>query len=570
MKEERKKRNHAFKKSNKNARDKLLDRNRDQSPSLRSATSLRRSERLSIKQKKDNTVYPLSKKSLYVSTESLSTENMDLNTEEASGGFPGFPNIGHLPTADEILNQRKDTGAVRKEKQTAPPDPQTEAGWKQTVADMVFDAQSETVQTITEEVRKILGEFKIDIREEIGKSQGNDTTQTKKAKGRNGRPPVNTNYQFPNPSNRQVNTNNNQIQESDTTYRFAPQPNASANTNYQFPNPTNMQLPNNNNYHHQRTELNYHSPMQPNPPSQNGRQRDEFEVPVDRRSEANSNRAQNRNCEDVKLYKWGIKYDGISMPVDYFFSVIEMKQPSYPYSFDQIFQHFDQLLTGKAQTFYFQFRLTNPRANYNFLKLAMEEQYGSLDTETDIWKKILLRRQKFGETFDDFYESIKELRLRLKDPRTSVEIISLLRDNVLHEISLALVSFSSNSLSAFVQKCRETDKLIKRNYSFKQKSGRPHVNEVVVEDVEEQVVDLEAFQSYSRNRFNNPPQNNAFNKTKEKREFRCYNCDATDHGWFKCPEKTRILFCYECGEKETNTVECPRCSENRKRSEQSG
>lgn len=251
------------------------------------------------------------------------------------------------------------------------------------------------------------------------------------------------------------------------------------------------------------------------------------------------------NNMKVQLDKWNLKFDGSN--VEEFWFKIECCKESSPYSWDQVFKHFHCLLNDRLQRWYWRFRENNRNAGIQLLRNTMLDSFRTRESDLDIWGLIMKRKQRVGEKFDDFWKEIEDLTWRFKVARPSEDIIGALRSIVLPEISLALTVYETDSLSKFLDKCREADRNIKNQFLFQNRFNR-RVNEI--ELVNENEHALEALRLPFKKE----------DKVSQKREnISCANCDSEKHLWRDCPSDRRRIFCYRCCFQGVTTPKCPNC-----------
>lgn len=307
---------------------------------------------------------------------------------------------------------------------------------------------------------------------------------------------------------------------------------------YRYSFPASNQGPNYNNQRGSRASLNVpqHQGYNPN------------------NHRANSPVNHNVGVEKVKLYEWGFKYDGSDkLTVEDFLFRVQMAQQSSPYSWDQVYNYFHQILDGTMVNWYWQYRKQNCRGNFTMMKARLLEEYGSKDTDIDVWKAMMKRTQRAGENFMNFYRDMDDLHSRLSARKSDKEMIDLLKCNVRDELALAVAPFKTNSLSEFRNLCRDVDDVILRRNLAAQNRGtfRRTVHEIS-QDHEDEDGEVEAFNT-SRNF-----------KKRDQSQYVCFNCEEKGHGFRDCPSEKRFLFCYRCGEKNVTSPNCPVCQENRK------
>lgn len=268
-----------------------------------------------------------------------------------------------------------------------------------------------------------------------------------------------------------------------------------------------------------------------------------------------NNGYNHHNVDRIQLDKWGFQFNGSNMSVDDFLFRIECKQATSTYTWHEVYCNLNNLLSDPAENWYWNFRKFNPNSDYNTFRLALTERYPSRDTDVDLWRKLINRKQQPDEAFDDFVDEVERIYYRMNDRPTEIQLISVIRDNVSSEISQYIGLARTNSLTGIKYIAREAEKLVEKlnTPASKSKFFKKNVNEVTVPDScpnEEDHVFVEAF-------------------TAPKREYRIFKCK-------KCSQKFRVneetneekrVYCYGCGKEGVIISKCPTCSENRKNSE---
>lgn len=192
------------------------------------------------------------------------------------------------------------------------------------------------------------------------------------------------------------------------------------------------------------------------------------------------------------------------------------------------------------------------------LRLALLEQYRSLETDSELSRRLSDRHQQPLESFDDFYTAIQQLNSRLRVPKQDQEIIELLKQNVRRRMGELLITFQTNSLPEMVYVCRNIEKYLNSHEPQRGRNAfippprRNVVSELRTED-----------SSLGESSF---PNVEAFQQKRDTRRFTCWNCKKVGHSFFECSDPQRNLFCYKCGQEDTTTPQCLRCSGNDPRS----
>ena len=141
-----------------------------------------------------------------------------------------------------------------------------------------------------------------------------------------------------------------------------------------------------------------------------------------------------------------------------------------------------------------------------------------------------------------------------------ISLIEIIKKNVNPEIKVLLFISDPKDLGELRLLARKAEKLLLENKSNSVLRTR-QVNEIsinTIPDESDQELDpqVEAIQ-FSRRSTN-------FDYSKIK----CWNCLSFGHSYIYCPEETRHIFCYKCGERGVVTTKCKNSHlGNRKRSE---
>lgn len=257
------------------------------------------------------------------------------------------------------------------------------------------------------------------------------------------------------------------------------------------------------------------------------------------------------NPQRVQLDKWGIQFNGSNMPVEDFIFRVECKQSTSNYSWGEVYNHFNNLLSGPVEEWYWNFRRNSPRATYDDFKLALAERYPKKDSDIDLWRKLINRKQKLGESFDDFVDEVERIYHKMVEQPTNQQLINVIRDNVNSEISTYIGLNRTNSMVTLKHMAREAEKLATKLIpsSNRNKPYSKHLSEV------------------SETEFCQNPEDHVFVEafSTQKREYKVFQCK-------RCSQKFRVdeeskeekrIYCYGCGKEGFIKSNCPSCSENR-------
>lgn len=107
------------------------------------------------------------------------------------------------------------------------------------------------------------------------------------------------------------------------------------------------------------------------------------------------------------FYKWGIKFDSRNMTVDDFLFRLERLRVCYQASWDEILLNFHHFVSGPVENWYWVYLKSNPTVTWMTLRLALLEQYRSLETDSELSRRLSDRHQQPSESFDDFHTAIQ-------------------------------------------------------------------------------------------------------------------------------------------------------------------
>lgn len=260
-----------------------------------------------------------------------------------------------------------------------------------------------------------------------------------------------------------------------------------------------------------------------------------------------------------KLKDWKISYNGEGDVNDFLFKIDTLTERSQcPH--DHLMSNFHLFLTGKAETFYSDFIRLNQRANYATLREALSKEFDKLESDHEILLKISTRRQLPKERYDDFHSYIVHLNLRLSNPMSDASLIEIIKKNVHADLKVMLFISDFKDLNKLRDLARKAEKVLSEN-----KTGtlgrQQQINEITTES-ETEFSDAPSDPQVEAHKVNGTWVNNDYSKIK------CWNCLQLGHSYIYCPNETRNIFCYKCGQKGVTT---PKCNDphtlNKKRSE---
>lgn len=311
--------------------------------------------------------------------------------------------------------------------------------------------------------------------------------------------------------------------------------------------PENGNDPPFNSEHHHRSRHHRHESRTSPPPTHSQPRPGQQHSPSPPRSRAN-NHSHHGDTYRIMPHKWKVWYNGNNnkFPIEFFFDQLEILRVSSGLEYGHVISGLPHLLSDEPARWFVRYSKQNPGVQWNQLKKDMIEQFRGIDSEESLWCSIANKKQQPHETFDFFYSSLQNLQDRISISFTDAQMIGILSNNVRYDIQKCLVSYSTPSLTEFVNKCRQVDKLLHPHLYVVGAANSRKVSELQPEfDSEEQSFGVEAFV---------PKRGNSSDVVK------CWNCERNGHRFKDC-EEPRRMFCYLCGYPNVTCTKCPACSQ---------
>lgn len=255
------------------------------------------------------------------------------------------------------------------------------------------------------------------------------------------------------------------------------------------------------------------------------------------------------------MSNWKLKFNGgqNGLSVDNFIYRIEaLTAQTLQGNFDLLCGNASSLFDGKANDWFWRYHRSVNSIRWNDLCRALREQYQDSRTDIDLRELIRERKQKPGESFDNFYEAIVALTDRLKIPLSDETLVEILRRNLLPEIQHEILNIEIKSLQFLRDTCRRREFFMqdmRRRHGFASAKTLPAMKRVSELDIEESEI-LESETSKSDEVF--------------ALSLICWNCKKNGHRYQDCLSE-RTIFCYGCGASDTYKPNCPKCSPKNQR-----
>lgn len=239
------------------------------------------------------------------------------------------------------------------------------------------------------------------------------------------------------------------------------------------------------------------------------------------------------------ISNWRLKYGGNSsnLSVDAFLYRVEaLTNQTLGGNFDVLCRNASALFEGKASDWYWRYHKTVREITWADLCLSLRRQFKDTRTDMDYRELIRDRKQKPGESFDTFYDSILELVDHLDQPIRETLMIEIVRRNILPEIQHEILNLQIFSVDHLRDICRKREFFLqdvrKRNMAQRPLVFPKKIAKVYQEDeISENIL----FES---------------NNDISELALICWNCKKTGHRYQECLSE-RNIFCYGCGTSNT-------------------
>lgn len=261
-----------------------------------------------------------------------------------------------------------------------------------------------------------------------------------------------------------------------------------------------------------------------------------------------------RNADKITsiINNWNLKFDGSSTGLsieEFLYRVNTLTKETFNNDFSIICRNLNILLTGKAREWYWRYHKTVPVIRWEDFCSEIRSQYKVMKSSFDLKEEMRNRKQKSGESYDSFFDSLQTIADRLSIPMNEAEFIEIIVRNLRPDIRQDLLYVPIRSLSHLRKLVQMRENFLNDEYVRRTLVPR---NQVMGFHQRKQVAEVEE-------EIDEPgldPMVNAVHKSEST--FKCWNCDNNGHSWQDCLED-RTIFCYGCGTKNVYKPQCPKC-----------
>lgn len=261
----------------------------------------------------------------------------------------------------------------------------------------------------------------------------------------------------------------------------------------------------------------------------------------------------NFNNSPHQLQKWGIRFDPAlkNLSIEEFVFRAESLRIDNLCPIDAFMRGFHHLLAGAANDWIWDFRHKNPYSEWSQLKYQLIKKFRSFESDFEIQRRIVERRQGQSESADAYITEIIKLKNQMRSPISEHELVRTVKENLKDGLFQLVFPMEIHSIEELSEVCKRAERNVaKRNYGRQHYNGTRRVNELdhagcATEDFENEH-QLEAL------KLNAQP----------ARQLVCWNCRKPGHSFIDCNLEQRNLFCYKCGFEGVTSPNCLRCLGN--------
>lgn len=255
-----------------------------------------------------------------------------------------------------------------------------------------------------------------------------------------------------------------------------------------------------------------------------------------------------------QLDKWGLKFDGSNktLTVEDFVFRVELLRTDYNCPWDVLLKGFHHLVTGNASSWFWAFRMKNPTYEWHTLKYHLIKKFRNFESDFEIQRRIMERRQAPNESADSFITEIVKLKNQMRLHVDEAELVKIVKDNLKDGLAQLVFPITIYNFDHLLEECKRAERNISKRSSHRMPLGNPRkIYEIEMHndpEEDEQVRLVEALQK---------------DKLPAK-QLVCWNCKTSGHSFIECPVVQRNVFCYRCGFDGVTSPTCPRCVGNTK------
>ncbi|KAL9882065.1 uncharacterized protein ACN427_010071 [Glossina fuscipes fuscipes] len=187
---------------------------------------------------------------------------------------------------------------------------------------------------------------------------------------------------------------------------------------------------------------------------------------------------ENARRRNIDLNRSHVKFNGSGkgLTVESFVFRVERLRQQHQISHEELFAEFHCLVTSQASKWYWQLledREGDVAFDYFALKAELLNQFKTADSDYELIREVMERKQQHAESFEDYYAEIHDLTFRLRRKIPEAEMIKIMKSNVKPSLAALIFATKVESIGEFKSECKRAEKLLREN-----RSRSKHVSEI--------------------------------------------------------------------------------------------
>lgn len=212
------------------------------------------------------------------------------------------------------------------------------------------------------------------------------------------------------------------------------------------------------------------------------------------------------------------------------------------------------MLAGRAHDWIWQFRQKNPHCEWAVLKYHFIKKFRNYESDFEIQRKIIERRQLPSESADIYISEIVKLQNQMRTPIPDFEIVQIIKDNLKDGLVQLIYAKSINSIDDLIEECKRAEVTLSKRLAYRQlhQNNVRRVHEINFNQDENfhETTEVEALHNSNLN----------------TKTLTCWNCKTVGHTYIECDLEQRNIFCFKCGFDGVTSPKCPKCVGNQQKS----
>lgn len=216
------------------------------------------------------------------------------------------------------------------------------------------------------------------------------------------------------------------------------------------------------------------------------------------------------------------------------------------------------LLEGRAAQWFWTFQQQRINATWDQLKTAFMRRYAAhRDSDFEIRAKIEARKQRHGESFNDFCQDVEALEVRLTHRMQENVMVEVLKRNMSMPLQKALWRDRITSVDDLLDICNDYERICEEE-NLQASRQRNRISELSQLQTDQslyaQNTDFLSGESHVVDALQSGMTRNDLTI--------CWNCKEIGHPFTLCKSPRQHLFCFSCGMSGVVKASCHKCSGN--------